>query len=222
MPLKAVIFDLDGTLLDTAPDFCTTVNLLRREEGLDHLPDEQIRCVVSNGARALVNMAFGLEFEAPGFDRLHQRLLAIYSEQLAVKTRPYPGIQESLSLLADRDIPWGIVTNKSHTYTQPILKALALDPAPGTVICPEDVSKTKPHPESLLLACQHLNCDASEAIYVGDHQRDIDCGKAAGSRTVAAAYGYVGEGICASDWRADHLIHSAHELIGVIEQYLET
>jgi 2-phosphoglycolate phosphatase len=221
MTLKAVIFDLDGTLLDTAPDFCTTVNLLRREEGLDHLSDEQIRCTVSNGARALVNMAFGLEFTAPGFDRLHKRLLEIYAEQLGVSTRPFPGIQEALSFMASRDIPWGIVTNKSHTYTQPILKALALDPAPQTVICPEDVTKTKPHPESLLLACKQLNCDPCDVIYVGDHQRDIDCGKAAGSRTVAAAYGYVGEGICASEWQADHLIQSAHELREIIELYLE-
>jgi 2-phosphoglycolate phosphatase len=221
MPLKAVIFDLDGTLVDTAPDFCTTVNLLRREEGLDHLSDEQIRRTVSNGARALINMAFGLEFTAPGFDRLHQRLLEIYSEQLAVKTCAFPGIEESLAYLESRGLAWGIVTNKSHTYTGPIIEALALNPAPGTVICPEDVKQTKPHPESLLLACSQLGCEASEVIYVGDHKRDIDCGKAAGSYTVAAAYGYVGEGIDAADWQADHLIHSAHELLPVIEQYLE-
>lgn len=221
MPLKAVIFDLDGTLLDTAPDFCTTVNQLRREEGLEHLPHEEIRCVVSNGARALVNMAFDLEFEAPGFDRLHKRLLEIYAELLAVDTRPFPGIQESLDLLAGHGLSWGIVTNKSHAYTGPILKALDLQPPPGTVICPEDVSQTKPHPESLLLACKELNCRPEEAIYVGDHKRDIDCGKAAGSHTVAAAYGYLGDGIDAGDWRADHIIHSAHELRDVIARYLE-
>lgn len=222
MALKAVIFDLDGTLLDTAPDFFATVNQLRQEEGFEPLPDEQIRRVVSNGARALVSMAFGLEFDAPGFDRLHKRLLEIYSEQLAMATTPFPGIQEALALLASRDVPWGIVTNKSHVYTQPILDALALEPAPKTVICPEDVANTKPHPESLLLACKQLGCDACDVIYVGDHQRDIDCGKAAGSCTIAAAYGYVAEDINPHDWRADHLINSAHDLLEIIETYLES
>ncbi|MEX1034137.1 MAG: HAD-IA family hydrolase [Cellvibrionaceae bacterium] len=221
MPLKAVIFDLDGTLLDTAPDFYATVNQLRREEGLSVLPDDKIRRTVSNGARALVSMAFDLEFTAPGFDRLHERLLEIYSEQLAVSTRPFPGIEEILTLLGERHIPWGIVTNKSHVYTQPIIDALQLAPAPKSVVCPEDVVKTKPDPESLLLACKHLACHPGDAIYVGDHQRDIDCGRAAGSRTVAAAYGYIGEDVDPLNWQADHLINSAYELSSIIEHYLE-
>ncbi|MGQ9425929.1 HAD family hydrolase [Gilvimarinus sp. F26214L] len=221
MTLKAVIFDLDGTLLDTAPDFFTTVNQLRQEEGLPPLPNDIIRRTVSNGARALVNMAFELEFTAPGFDRLHQRLLQIYAEQLAASTQPFPGIPETLALLQSHSIPWGIVTNKSHTYTRPILDALDLHPDPATVICPEDVENTKPHPESLLLACDQLSCQAREVIYVGDHQRDIDCGKAAGSYTVAAAYGYVADGIDPTHWQADHLIHSAYELLDIIPHYLE-
>lgn len=221
MALQAVIFDLDGTLLDTAPDFYSTVNALRAEEGLEALPDEQIRCVVSNGARALISMAFELEFNAPGFDRLHKRLLEIYSQQLALATRPFPGIQETLSFMAERDVPWGIVTNKPHLYTQPILAALDLQPAPAAVVCPEDVTHTKPHPEPLLLACEQMGCSPTQVLYVGDHQRDIDCGKAAGSRTVAAAYGYLDEGCDAADWQADHLIHSAHDLLGIVEYYLE-
>lgn len=219
MALKAVLFDLDGTLLDTAPDFVTTVNQLRREEDLDALPEDQIRRTVSNGARALVSMAFELEFAEPGFDRLHQRLLEIYAEQLAVSTRPFPGIQEALTHLHKHDIPWGIVTNKPHTYTQPILAALDLQPPPKLVICPEDVANTKPHPESLLLACERLGCETGEVIYVGDHQRDIDCGKAAGSCTIAAAYGYVADDLDAAAWEADHLINSAHELLDLIEHY---
>lgn len=221
MTLKAVIFDLDGTLLDTAPDFYTTVNQLRQEEGLPALPDDRIRRTVSNGARALVSMAFELEFVAPGFDRLHTRLLEIYSEQLAVSTRPFPGITETLTVLAERDIAWGVVTNKSHVYTDPILQALAFQPGPQCVVCPEDVHRTKPHPESLLLACSQIGCQGGEVIYVGDHKRDIDCGKAAGSRTVAAAYGYVGDDVDLKEWEADHLIDSAHDLIGIVESYLE-
>lgn len=221
MALQAVIFDLDGTLLDTAPDFYSTVNALRAEEGLVALADEQIRAVVSNGARALVAMAFELEFNAPGFDRLHKRLLEIYSQQLAEATRPFPGIQETLDFLAERGLPWGIVTNKSHLYTQPILAALDLQPPPASVVCPEDVTHTKPHAEPLLLACQQMDCCPTKVLYVGDHQRDIDCGKAAGSRTVAAAYGYLDQGCDPSEWQADHLIHSAHDLLGIVEYYLE-
>lgn len=221
MTLQAVLFDLDGTLLDTAPDFYSTVNALRAEEGLTALADEQIRAVVSNGARALVSMAFELEFSAPGFDRLHKRLLEIYSQQLAVATQPFPGIVETLQFMAERGLPWGIVTNKSHLYTQPILAALDLQPAPGSVICPEDVKQTKPHPEPLLLACEQMGCCPTRVIYVGDHQRDIDCGKAAGSFTVAAAYGYLDADSDPAAWEADHLIHSAHDLPGIIESYLE-
>lgn len=221
MALQAVIFDLDGTLLDTAPDFYATVNALRAEEGLGALSDEQIRCVVSNGARALVSMAFELEFNAPGFDRLHKRLLEIYSQQLAVATRPFPGIPETLDFLAERNLPWGVVTNKPHLYTQPIMAALDLQPAPLSIVCPEDVTHTKPHPEPLLLACEQMGCSPDQVIYVGDHQRDIDCGKAAGSLTVAAAYGYLDEGCDPTDWQADHLIHSAHDLLGIVEYYLE-
>lgn len=221
MSLQAVIFDLDGTLLDTAPDFYSTVNALRAEEGLEPLANERIRQVVSNGARALVSMAFELEFNAPGFDRLHKRLLGIYSQQLAELTQPFPGIPETLEFLAERNLPWGIVTNKSHRYTQPILAALDLQPAPASVVCPEDVSQTKPHPEPLLLACEQMSCCPTKVIYVGDHQRDIDCGKAAGSFTVAAAYGYLDEDCDPAAWEADHLIHSAHDLLGIVESYLE-
>lgn len=221
MTLEAVLFDLDGTLLDTAPDFYNTVNALRAEEGLSALPDEQIRRVVSNGARALVSMAFELEFAAPGFDRLHKRLLEIYSQQLAIATRPFPGIMETLEFLAERGLPWGIVTNKPHLYTQPILAALDFRPPPASIVCPEHVQQPKPHPEPLLLACEQLACCPTRVIYVGDHQRDIDCGKAAGSLTVAAAYGYLDEGCDPEAWAADHLIHSAHDLPGIIESYLE-
>ncbi len=220
MNLKAVLFDLDGTLLDTAPDFITTVNRLMAEENLSDIPAEQTRRTVSNGARALVNMAFGLGFEEPGFDRLHKRLLEIYSEQLAVDTIPFPGIQEVLTFLGDNKVAWGIVTNKSITYTQPILDALAFNPAPQSVICPDHVVKNKPDPESLFLACKQLNCKTNEIIYIGDHQRDIICGQQAGSKTIAATYGYVAEGDDPSSWNADYMVDSAIDILPIIKSYL--
>lgn len=220
MNLKAVLFDLDGTLLDTAPDFYTVVNTLRQEENLAPLADEKIRATVSNGARALVGMAFELEREAPEFDRLHNRLLDLYSANLAQRTSAFPGIDNCLNFLAANGIPWGIVTNKSHTYTNPILDALQFSPAPSTVICPEDVSKTKPDAEPLRLACQQIGCETNEVIYIGDHRRDIDCGKNAGSVTIAAAYGYIDANDGAELWQADHLVDSAHQIEKILQNYL--
>ncbi|GAB1265979.1 N-acetylmuramic acid 6-phosphate phosphatase MupP [Aurantivibrio infirmus] len=220
MNLKAVLFDLDGTLLDTAPDFYTVVNTLREEESLSPLADEKIRASVSNGARALVGMAFQLERDAPEFDRLHNRLLELYSANLAVRTRTFPGIDKCLAFLAAKNIPWGIVTNKSHAYTRPILEAMQFNPPPLSIVCPEDVNNTKPDAEPLLLACKQMGCEANEAIYIGDHRRDIDCGKNAGSITVAAAYGYVDAEDHATRWQADHLAETAHELEVIIQNYL--
>jgi len=220
MNLKAVLFDLDGTLLDTAPDFYTVVNTLRQEENLGPIPDEKTRATVSNGARALVGMAFELEPDAPDFDRLHNRLLTLYSENLAKRTTTFPGIDKCLGFLNEKKIPWGIVTNKAHKYTDAILDALQFSPAPSTVVCPEDVSKTKPDAEPLLLACRHIGCEANEVIYIGDHRRDIDCGKNAGSVTIAAAYGYIDANDGAELWQADHLVEDAGELEKIIQDYL--
>lgn len=220
MTLKAVLFDLDGTLIDTAPDFITVVNQLRAEEKLAPLPADQIRRVVSNGARALINMAFGLAFDHPDFDRLLKRLLELYSQNLAVDTKPFPGISELLTYLGERNIPWGIVTNKSSVYTLPILEALKFNPEPQSVVCPDHVTNTKPDPEPLLLACKQIGCKPEEALYVGDHKRDIDCGKAAGSPTVAVTFGYIAETENPADWNADYLVDRASEIQPIIEQLL--
>lgn len=218
MTLKAVLFDLDGTLLDTAPDFITVLNRLREEENRSPLPAGSIRRTVSNGARALIYLGFGLNPGEPGFDRLHQRLLTLYAGHLAVDTRPFDGIPELLRQLAQRHLPWGIVTNKASEYTLPLVRALDFAPAPGAIVCPDHVSRTKPDPEPLLLACRQLDCPPQQALYVGDHRRDIDCGKAAGSLTAAAAFGYVPEGDNPADWQADYLISHASELAPIIAE----
>lgn len=220
MKIKAVLFDLDGTLLDTAPDFITTVNQLRREEQHAALPDEQIRRTVSNGARALVSMAFDIGFDHPEFPRLLDRLLVIYSGQLADRTAPFPGIPELLEELAKINMPWGIVTNKAQRFTQPIMAALNFNPAPATVICPDDVKNTKPDPEPLLLACRQLGCEPGEALYIGDHKRDVECGKRAGSPTIAAAYGYIDVADDPMTWEADHIVYKAEDLLDIVRAYL--
>ncbi len=220
MALKAVLFDLDGTLIDTAPDFFTTLNLLRSEEGLGALEYDAIRRTVSNGARALIDLSFQHERDTPEFDRLLNRLLDIYSQNLAVKTGLFEGMDKVLRFIGEQKLDWGIVTNKSSLYTLPILKALNLNPAPKSVVCPDHVTKTKPDPEPLLLACQQIQCQPHEAIYVGDHLRDIDCGKHAGMPTVAVTYGYIADDDDAKSWQADFLINKADELIEIISQHL--
>ncbi|TQV84202.1 HAD-IA family hydrolase [Exilibacterium tricleocarpae] len=218
MTLKAVLFDLDGTLLDTAPDFVVTLNQLLAQEGRAPLPAERIRATVSEGARALVTLGFELTETDSDFEPLRQRLLAIYRDNLAVHTRLFDGIAPLLQQCTARDLAWGIVTNKPDAYTQPLLQALAL--APGVTVCPDHVSQTKPDPEPLLLACTRLNCDTGDAIYIGDHVRDIECGRRAGMPTIAAAYGYLADTGAASQWDADHIAHSATELWPIIEGYL--
>lgn len=220
MTLKAVLFDLDGTLLDTAPDFYTTLNKLRHEEGLSPLDYSIIRKTVSNGARALVDAAFDHDRDTPEFNRLLERLLEIYSENLAEQTALFDGLQTVLQFIQEQNLAWGIVTNKSSVYTLPIMEQLNIQPAPATIVCPDHVSQTKPHAEPLLLACKQINCLPSEGIYVGDHLRDIDCGKNAGMPTVAVSYGYISEGEDPASWQADHLIDSAEQLTPIIQRYL--
>jgi 2-phosphoglycolate phosphatase len=210
--LKAVIFDLDGTLLDTAPEFIAVVHRLCQEHELERLPEALIRSKVSHGARALVTLSLGIQPEDPGFEEKRLRLLEIYSGQLGSATQPYAGIEELLLSLAGAGLPWGISTNKPSTYTYPLLDSMALNPAPGSVVCGDEVSQPKPHPESLYLNCRHLGCEPQAAIYVGDHPRDIEAGRAAGMRTIAAAYGYIDHDDDPARWGADAIAHSPFEL----------
>jgi phosphoglycolate phosphatase len=220
MSIKAVLFDLDGTLLDTAPDFVSCLNVLRQQESLEPLPAEVIRRCVSNGSRALVTLGFDVNPGENGFDQLLQRLLDIYFDHLTVDTILFPGIQELLVSLRQKNIPWGLVTNKPLRFTQAILEKIPIHPAPICVICPDHVSKTKPDPEPLLLAYQQIGCQANEIIYVGDHKRDIDCGKNAGAITIAVSYGYLDNGDSADNWNADYLVDHASEIEAIVLKHL--
>ena len=210
--LKAVIFDLDGTLLDTAPEFITVVHQLREEHDMERLPEAFIRSRVSHGARALVTLSLGLQPEDDGFEAKRLRLLEIYAGILGTATRPYDGIEELLLRLADEAIAWGISTNKPSAYTYPLLETIKLRPAPVSVVCGDEVNNPKPHPEALYLNCEHLGCNPDEVIYIGDHKRDIEAGRAAGMRTIAAAYGYIEADDDPADWGADSIAHSPLEL----------
>jgi len=214
--LRAVIFDLDGTLVDTADEFVVVVQALRAEHGMAPMEAGRIRQTVSNGARALVTLGLGLAEDHPEFEAQRLRLLALYSEVLGTVATPYPGINELLTALAARDIRWGVATNKPSAYTLPLMDRLAFNPSPGSVVCPDDVKDRKPHPESLYLNCRHLDCSPADAVYIGDHKRDIEAGRRAGMFTVAAAYGYIEPDDDPGSWGASRQVDDSRDLLRLL------
>ncbi len=214
--LRAVIFDLDGTLVDTADEFVPAVQALRAENGLGEMAAERIRASVSNGARALVRLGLGIEESDPDFEDRRLRLLELYAGVLGTVAAPYPGIVALLRDLASEGIAWGIATNKPREFTAPLMQRLALDPPPASVVCPDDVRERKPHPECLYRNCRDMDCAPTEAIYVGDHRRDIEAGRRAGMFTIAAGYGYIEPGDDPAAWGADALAASSGDLHGLI------
>jgi phosphoglycolate phosphatase len=217
--LEAVLFDLDGTLLDTAPDFVTTMQLLLARHGKPALDEKSIRQTVSHGARALVNLGFSINEGDAAFEQLRQELLAIYLTKLSEKTVLFSGMDTVLAHLEQHQIPWGSVTNKPSLYADKILADLKLDSRSSATICPDHVSKTKPDPEPMLLACKQINCAPENVIYVGDHRRDIEAGRNANMKTVAANYGYIDPNDSAQTWNADYTISQPVELLAIINNY---
>ncbi|MEH6585967.1 MAG: HAD-IA family hydrolase [Halioglobus sp.] len=214
--LKAVLFDLDGTLVDTADEFVLVVQKLRAEHGMDEMDPVRIRASVSNGARALVALGLGLDPQEEIFESKRLRLLELYTEVLGSSAKPYPGIMPLLAELKKRNITWGVATNKPRAYAEPLLERItALPPCPS-LVCPDDVKDRKPHPESLYRNCRDLDCAPHEAIYIGDHLRDIDAGKRAGMYTIAAAYGYIEADDDPASWGADALVSDSNQLIDLI------
>lgn len=218
--IRAVMFDLDGTLLDTAPDFVVVVNQLLTEQQRPTIPADVIRAGVSNGSKALIKIAFQINESHEQFEPLRQRLLELYLKHHSVYTRPFPGIDELIDKLAAHHIAWGIATNKPAAYTLPLMTDMNMQPPPASIICPDHVTRAKPDPESLFLASTQLNCKPEEIIFVGDHKRDIDCGKDAGSITIAVSYGYIDAGDDIAAWNADYYVNHADEIWPIVEKYL--
>ena len=214
--LKAVIFDLDGTLVDTAEEFILVVQALRAEHGLGSMNENRIRSVVSSGARALVSLALDIKEQDIEFEGKRLRLLELYSSVLGSVAAPYPGIEPLIIQLQSQGIAWGIATNKPRAYTTPLMAELNMQPAPACVVCPDDVSKTKPDPEPLYLGCKTIGCEPGQAIYVGDHQRDIEAGRRAGMYTIAATYGYIEPDDDPALWGADALVEASTQLSNLI------
>lgn len=217
----AVLFDLDGTLLDTAPDFIVVLNAMRTDRGLAALPTEDIRAVVSNGARAMVALGFPEQAgDAAATEALNVELRDRYARHLAVHTRLFPGLDELLLALEGRGVPWGIVTNKPSIYTLPLLDALQLSARCASVVCPDQVTHTKPHPEPMYKACAEMKVEAARCVYVGDHERDIAAGRNAGMATIVAGWGYIGEHERVQDWHPDFIADSVRELRQLLTETL--
>jgi 2-phosphoglycolate phosphatase len=209
---KAVFFDLDGTLIDTAPDFYRVLNLLLAEEGLPPTTFEQVRVGVSNGSKALISVAFGMAEQEAAFEPLRQRLLDLYLAGVADESMLFPGFDALLQHFDEAGIRWGIVTNKPRRFCLPLLDQLGLSPRLSSLVCADDMSRTKPHPDPLLRAAAESGVLPADSWYVGDHLRDIQAGRAAGMKTVAAAYGYLEAETPMAEWLADFQIQNADDL----------
>lgn len=221
--MKAVLFDLDGTLIDTAADFIRIIQQMCREEGRALVEPELIRTQVSEGARAMVKLVYPeMQLEDPVFLQHRQRFLDRYGADIAVDTDLFDGMYPLLEQLEAQDIPWGIVTNKPRWLSEALLKALNLTERCAVLVCPEDVTRTKPDPEPMYLAAKQLNLAAEDCIYIGDHPRDIDAGRHAKMPTVLAAYGYLPlqykDDLTA--WQADYIVDTVAELHQLIQTLL--
>ncbi|RAB80691.1 phosphoglycolate phosphatase [Burkholderia multivorans] len=209
---EAVLFDLDGTLADTAPDLAAAVNKMQRVRGLPETPLDALRRLASAGARGLLGGAFGITPETPGYDAMRDEFLANYAADICVQTTLFPGIAEVLDELEARGVRWGIVTNKAMRLTAPLVELLGLASRAACVVRGDTTPHPKPHPAPLLHAAGLLALAPDRIVYVGDDLRDIQAGYAAGMATVAAAYGYCGDGAAPGDWRAQHLVGTTGEL----------
>lgn len=215
---RAILFDLDGTLADTAPDLAAAVNLLRSARGLAPTDYALLRPTASAGARGMIGAAFGLTPEDADFPALRDAFLDNYAAALAVRTVLFPGIAALLAGIEAAGLQWGIVTNKPARFTDPLVPLIGLDGA-GCVVSGDTTPHPKPHPAPLLEAAARLGLAPGQCWYVGDDLRDIQAGQAAAMRTVACGWGYCGEHE-PRGWNADHLLITPEELLTLLQQTL--
>ncbi len=212
----AVLFDLDGTLADTAPDLAAAVNQMRHARGLALAPLERLRPLASAGARGLIGGAFGIGPDDHEFAAMREEFLANYAANLRVETALFAGIDAVLDDLDVRGVRWGIVTNKAARLTDPLVGLLHLDGRAGCVVSGDTTPYSKPHPAPLLHAAAALGVAPERAVYVGDDLRDIQAGHAAGMATIAAGYGYCGNDLAPQDWNADHVADTTAALLDLL------
>lgn len=213
---SAVLFDLDGTLADTAPDLGFALNCQRQARGMPELAIESVRAHASSGARGLLKAGFNLEPGDAAYEAMRLEFLDIYEENIARGSELFPGMASVLEQIEERGLPWGIVTNKAERFTFPLLRALGLDTRPAVVVCGDTTPHAKPRPEPLLAASEKLGLEPAHCLYVGDDERDVQAGRAAGMNVFVARYGYLGKGRPPESWGAQGFIDSPMDLLGAL------
>ena len=209
--IECLLFDLDGTLINTAPEMAAALNQLRLQEGLEKLPFEQIRPHVSQGAAALIRLGFKIEADDPQFEVLRQAFLGHYASQHVTQSQLFKGMPQVLEHIQQHNLQWGIVTNKPTRFTLPLLAALKLTPA--STVCGDSLSFRKPHAEPILHACKEIGCKVNKTVYIGDADTDILAGKNAGTHTLAASYGYLAADEDINRWQADAQIQQPTDIL---------
>lgn len=211
--VKAVLFDLDGTFADTAPDLAAALNHTRATRGLPPLPLETIRPQASHGSRGLLKLGFGIDPDAPDYDALRDIFLAHYEQHISAHTRLFPGMAELVDELERRGIKWCIVTNKPHRYTIPLMQALGYADRAACLVSGDTCEQAKPHPAPLLHACELAGAEPARCLYLGDDRRDIQAANAASMPGIIANYGYVGDDASEANWNAQGSVDNPVELI---------
>lgn len=211
--IQAVLFDLDGTLVDSAPDLAHAANAMRAARGIEPLPYENLRPMVGSGARGMVGAAFGVAPGESGFEALREEFLDRYAQGLLERTRVFEPVAELLDALDRHERPWGIVTNKAARFTEPLVQGLGLHARAATVISGDTTAHAKPHPLPLLEAARRLGLPPANCVYVGDDLRDVQAGRAAGMSTLVAAWGYLGEGEPPAAWGAHAILEDPRQLL---------
>lgn len=212
-----ILFDLDGTLVDTATDLGLALNIQRQRHGLADLPQEVIRPVASHGSKGLLALGFGLAPEHAQFAAMRDEYLELYAQVFTSSPVLFDGIIELLAAIEDRGLSWGIVTNKPRRFSEPLLEATHLDKRSKCLVCGDDAPRAKPYPDTLLMASEQAGVNPEDCMYIGDAERDVQAGIAAGMRTVVALYGYIAETDKPAEWGADFLIKHPAEVVAIIQ-----
>ena len=212
----AVLFDLDGTLIDSAPDLAAAVDQMRLDRGLPSLPFSQYRPLAGAGARGMLQVAFGMTPQDEAFGAMREEFFQNYERCMTDNTYAFEGVPEMLQALEQRNIAWGVVTNKSERFTIPLTQRMPMFATAGAIVSGDTTPYSKPHPAPLLEAAKRMGVDPLRCVYVGDDERDIVAGRAAGMRTVAATYGYLGAQLNVKDWGASAEMESPLDLVQVL------